>query len=278
MIIVLLRHILKLFFYYWHCCIMPQWVMMQWCGNLCVYMHLLARPAHLHSMQSRDYETFQRQSVCPVDRQRLVAGLLLSAVWAWEWRVPAASSNGATAQFQQQMRAVSRWQRREHSLVCSLHTHTRLTALCPGLPGWAGTRKVKLIWILLKQETVSDSGISWAVCKFCTSLQTDNHTNTPPLSFLQAGCPSCRPTYSVKALKVCSLHNRAYMIWWHRALTTVTYSSACTVQDLLICCFCQTGPSSLNCMYLPAYLLHDSIHAIIVLVIKSSYLLFNVSQ
>ena len=42
------------------------------------------------------------------------------------------------------------------------HTHTRLTALCPGLPG---TRKVKPIWILLKQETVSGSGISWAICK-----------------------------------------------------------------------------------------------------------------
>jgi len=35
----------------------------------------------------------------------------------------------------------------------------------------------------------------------CTSLQTDNHTNTPPLCFLHAGCPSCRPTNSVKALK-----------------------------------------------------------------------------
>ena len=44
-------------------------------------------------------------------------------------------------------------------------THTRLTALCPGLPRWAGTRKVKPIWILLKQETVSGSGISWAICK-----------------------------------------------------------------------------------------------------------------
>jgi len=32
----------------------------------------------------------------------------------------------------------------------------------------------------------------------CTLLQTDNHTSTPPLSFLQAGCPSCRPTNSVK--------------------------------------------------------------------------------
>jgi len=36
----------------------------------------------------------------------------------------------------------------------------------------------------------------------CTSLQTDNHASTPPLSFLQAGCPSCRPTNSVKAVKV----------------------------------------------------------------------------
>jgi len=35
----------------------------------------------------------------------------------------------------------------------------------------------------------------------CTSLQADNHANTPPLSFLQAGCPSCRPANSVKALK-----------------------------------------------------------------------------
>ena len=35
----------------------------------------------------------------------------------------------------------------------------------------------------------------------CTSLQTDNHASTPALSFLQAGCPSCRPTNSVKALK-----------------------------------------------------------------------------
>ena len=50
-------------------------------------------------------------------------------------------------------------------VVHGWHTHTRLTALFPGLPGWASTRKVKPIWILLKQETLSGSGISWAVCK-----------------------------------------------------------------------------------------------------------------
>jgi len=35
----------------------------------------------------------------------------------------------------------------------------------------------------------------------CTSLQTDNHGSTPPLSFLHSGCPSCCPTNKVKALK-----------------------------------------------------------------------------
>jgi len=58
-------------------------------------------------------------------------------------------------------------------MIC---THTRLTAFFPGLPGWAGTRKVKPIWILLKQETVSGSGISWAICK---SAPRSRQTTTP---------------------------------------------------------------------------------------------------
>jgi len=35
----------------------------------------------------------------------------------------------------------------------------------------------------------------------CTSLRTDNQASTPPLSFLQVGCPFCCPTNSIKALK-----------------------------------------------------------------------------
>jgi len=36
----------------------------------------------------------------------------------------------------------------------------------------------------------------------CTLHQTDNHASTPPLKvFLQAGCPSCCPTNSIRALK-----------------------------------------------------------------------------
>jgi len=40
----------------------------------------------------------------------------------------------------------------------------------------------------------------------CTSLQTDNNTSTPLLSFLQAGCPSCCPTNSIKAMKALVMH------------------------------------------------------------------------
>ena len=79
------------------------------------------------------------------------------------------------------------------------HTHT-FNGPFPGLPRSAGTRKVKPIWTLLKQETVSGSDIRRATCKSAPRSRQKN-ASTPPLSFLQAGCPSCRPTNSVKALK-----------------------------------------------------------------------------
>ena len=64
-----------------------------------------------------------------------------------------------------------------------------------------------------------DSGWQWhqlGHMQVCISLQTDNHASTPPLSFLQAGCPSCRPTNSVKALK---------------AKATVTVAACCCCLD-----------------------------------------------
>ena len=52
------------------------------------------------------------------------------------------------------------------TMVASRQIHTRtFNGPFPGLPRWAGTRKVKPIWILLKQETVSGNGYSWTICK-----------------------------------------------------------------------------------------------------------------
>jgi len=87
------------------------------------------------------------------------------------------------------------------NITIEQYTHTHLTALCPGLPRWAGTRKVKTN---LDFTEARDSEWQWhqlGHMQVCTSLQAENYARTPPLSFLQAGCPSCCPTNSVKALK-----------------------------------------------------------------------------
>ena len=77
------------------------------------------------------------------------------------------------------------------------HTHPRLTALFPGLPGWAGTRKVTPIWILLKQETVSGSGISWAICKSAPSSRQITTPAPHHSIFLQPDAlPAAQPTAS----------------------------------------------------------------------------------
>ena len=77
------------------------------------------------------------------------------------------------------------------------HTHTRLTALLPGLPGWAGTRKVTPIWICVKQETVSGSGIRWAICK---SAPRSRQITTPAphwwVFYRPDALPAVQPTAS----------------------------------------------------------------------------------
>ena len=104
------------------------------------------------------------------------------------------------------------------------HTHTRLTALSPGLPGWAGTREVKPIWILLKILKLRpkvlykcdyyyyywDSGISWAICK-SASLSREITTPAPHHSvfYRPDALPAAQPTAS-KQWK-----------WWQASRKTV---------------------------------------------------------
>jgi len=52
---------------------------------------------------------------------------------------------------------------------------------------------------LLEHKIVSSNGISWTICR-SVPWPRYNHASIPPLSFLQAGCPSCRLTNSVKSL------------------------------------------------------------------------------
>ena len=77
-------------------------------------------------------------------------------------------------------------------------------ALCPGLPGSASTRKVKPIWILLKQETVSGSGISRAVCK--SAPRTRQMTMPAPhysVFYRPDALPAAQPTVSKQWRQSC---------------------------------------------------------------------------
>ena len=84
------------------------------------------------------------------------------------------------------------------------HTHTQSfycsSGICPGLPGWAGTRKVKpgrvkSIWIYWSKRrwvAVASAGL-YASLHFIP----DNHANIPPLSFYRPDAlPATQPTAS----------------------------------------------------------------------------------
>ena len=90
----------------------------------------------------------------------------------------------------------------KRKLICILqvttHTHTHpFNSHFPGLPRWAGTRKVKPIWILLKQGTMSSSGISWAICKSAPrSRQITMPTPHHSVFFRPDALPAAQPTAS----------------------------------------------------------------------------------
>jgi len=79
---------------------------------------------------------------------------------------------------------------------CSSKIQNGFTFLVPAHPGSPGKRDF---------TEARDSEWQWhqlGHMQVCISLQTDNHASTSLLSFLQAGCPSCRPTNSAKALSI----------------------------------------------------------------------------
>jgi len=76
------------------------------------------------------------------------------------------------------------------------HTHTRLTALFPGIPRWAGTRKVK---------PVSGSGISWTICKSapCSRQTTNQHPHHSSVLQITRQITMPAPHHSVFTGRIC---------------------------------------------------------------------------
>ena len=78
-----------------------------------------------------------------------------------------------------------------------IHTTHLFNGPFPGLPGWAGTRKV------------NQSGFYWSKRQWVAVASCSRQITTPAPHhsvFLQARYPSCCPTNSVKALKAVILH------------------------------------------------------------------------
>ena len=173
---------------------------------ICVYSQFSSLPAYFRTIVTFWVDRWMANCVCGTfPTRRLRCGTRWAGPPSWSLR-PISASTDALLSLGRTMddafSTIRTWVPWVDFLVTvSYETHTRLTALCLGLPGWAGTRKVKTN---LDFTEARDSEWQWHQLnhmQVCTSLQTDNHTSTPPLSFLQAGCPSCRPTNSIKALK-----------------------------------------------------------------------------
>ena len=129
------------------------------------------------------------------------------------WRMPPPEHGGMhTHIYVCRERRTNRKHNASGSIREDTHTHTRLTALCPGLPGSAGTRNVKPIWILLKQETVSGSDISWATCK---SASQSRQITMPAPNYSGFYRPDALPAAQPTASK----H------WRHKAPLEKTYKS-----------------------------------------------------
>ena len=162
-------------------------------------------------------------------------------------------------------------------VVSRIHTHTHthpFNGPFPGLPGWADTRKVKPIWILLKQETVSGSGISWAICKSAPysrqttmpashrSVFTGRMPFLPPnqqcqstegkriclenmfedncCGFLRARCCSCQQTQNVAAVKDIQstelVQGNPFPSWSFQFSNSEVPSGLCVTRELSVSC------------------------------------------
>ena len=100
----------------------------------------------------------------------------------------------------------------------------------------AGTRKVRLIWILLKQETVSGSGISWAICKSASSsrqitMRAPHHS----VFYRPDALPAAQPTASKhwRPIYQCTksgIQNSEFTTQLTGSVNVASFSRNCTTQ------------------------------------------------
>jgi len=157
----------------------------------------------LYSSQQSPY-TLQWAAIHPPPRKKcsLVHGPLSNTWFLGSTLVHPKSTHRSVRPF---LHGSQSWQT-DHGTLSVAHTHTTiLRPFFPGPPGWAGARRELLDFVVhgkinRGRHTDHPAGRH--------SIRTNQCPPPPFPHFLQAGCPSCRPTNSVRALKatypVCS--------------------------------------------------------------------------
>jgi len=134
---------------------------------------------------------------------------------------------------------VQTFKHRPRNNICiNIYTHTHLTVFVrdSGLSGWAGTRKVKPVWILLKQETVSGSGISWDICKSAPrSRQITTPAPHPTTQFFTVRMPflpsnqQCQSTEGINTYTVSKMSFAPHLTGVSALLWEATNRKSCYV-------------------------------------------------
>jgi len=107
----------------------------------------------------------------------------------------------ATAKFRSSKFHSPRKTVRPSNVNMMLTTHTHTHPFNGPMPGTTQVSQYQKGKTNLDFAEARDSEWQWhqlGYMQVCTSLQIDNHASTPPLSFLQTGCPSCCPNNSIK--------------------------------------------------------------------------------
>ena len=108
-------------------------------------------------------------------------------------------------------------------VITEEHTHL-FNGPLSGTTRWAGTRKVKPIGILLKQETVSGNDISWAICKSAPrSRQITMPATHHSVFYRPDALPAAQPTASKhwRQKKTVQLHGSSFPLRCFKPASTV---------------------------------------------------------
>ena len=126
------------------------------------------------------------------------------------------------------------------SLPCGLFNYYDYnhftTLLCPGLPRWAGIRRINHSGFCRCNHDGVAVASAEPYASYLHFAPEDNHASTSSLRFLRAGCPSWHSANSVKALKATIKESNMPIHWLniHEWTCTQPWLQAALTNDRML--------------------------------------------